>query len=25
MDYKKIYPVSWVVMQNTIQECFKSM
>lgn len=25
MDYKKTYPVSWVVMQNTIQECFKSM
>lgn len=25
MDLKKTYPVSWVVMQNTIQECFKSM
>ncbi|MHA3084530.1 RepB family plasmid replication initiator protein [Acinetobacter sp. ANC 5383] len=25
MDSKKTYPVSWVVMQNTIQECFKSM
>lgn len=25
MESKKIYPVSWVVMQNTIQECFKSM
>ncbi len=25
MESKKTYPVSWVVMQNTIQECFKSM
>lgn len=25
MNSKKTYPVSWVVMQNTIQECFKSM
>ncbi|HAF34180.1 MAG TPA: RepB family plasmid replication initiator protein [Sphingobacterium sp.] len=25
MSSKKTYPVSWVVMQNTIQECFKSM
>ena len=25
MELKKTYPVSWVVMQNTIQECFKSM
>lgn len=25
MSLKKTYPVSWVVMQNTIQECFKSM
>ena len=25
MEIKKTYPVSWVVMQNTIQECFKSM
>ncbi len=25
MDIQKTYPVSWVVMQNTIQECFKSM
>lgn len=25
MEAKKTYPVSWVVMQNTIQECFKSM
>lgn len=25
MDSKKTYPASWVVMQNTIQECFKSM
>ena len=25
MKLKKTYPVSWVVMQNTIQECFKSM
>ena len=22
---KKTYPLSWVVMQNSIQECFKSM
>jgi plasmid replication initiation protein len=22
---RKTYPISWVVMQNTIQECFKSM
>ena len=22
---KKTYPPSWVVMQNSIQECFKSM
>ena len=22
---KKTYPPSWVVMQNNIQECFKSM
>ena len=25
MEIKKIYPPSWVVMQNNIQECFKSM
>lgn len=25
MDLKKTYPVSWVVMQNRIIECFKSM
>ena len=25
MESKKTYPGSWVVMQNTIQECFKSM
>lgn len=25
MEIKKTYPQSWVVMQNNIQECFKSM
>lgn len=25
MEQKKTYPPSWVVMQNNIQECFKSM
>jgi hypothetical protein len=25
MEIKKTYPPSWVVMQNNIQECFKSM
>src|SRR5690606_23954964 len=25
MEEKKTYPPSWVVMQNNIQECFKSM
>ena len=25
MENKKTYPPSWVVMQNNIQECFKSM
>ena len=24
-DNKKTYPANWVVMQNNIQECFKSM
>ena len=24
-DNKKTYPPNWVVMQNNIQECFKSM
>ena len=25
MEDKKTYPPSWVVIQNNIQECFKSM
>jgi hypothetical protein len=24
-ENKKTYPLSWVVMQNNVQECFKSM